>query len=158
LSLEISILLSLALIITAIASLTSKSMSLSLIMLFYSSIILGIVFTIYEGEFAGLLHIITFAGAVSVMLLTTIVMIGEIKLDIGSKKTLLVLSSVITFIVLTSSYYMLLDFKPFKQELKNINLLEFLWEFRSWDLLILIMVLASSMIGIVNLLSKEVEQ
>ena len=61
---EIALLISAVLVGTAIAALVSKSVSVSLIMLFYSSLIVGIIFTAYGSVLIGLFEIITFAGAI----------------------------------------------------------------------------------------------
>lgn len=150
----VAILLSIALISTISVALLSKSVSISLITLFYASLILGIIFATYGGIVVGLVHIITFAGAISVMLLTVILMTGEPKLIIGSRQiagTLIALS----IPVIGVASYELLSGLPFNVPVAPAtSLFEFLWEFRPWDLLILIMVFASSMLAVANLLSK----
>jgi hypothetical protein len=37
------------------------------------------------------------------------------------------------------------------------NLLQFVWEYRPWDLLILLVIFASAMVVVTNLFSKEIE-
>ena len=157
-STEVALLTSAVLLGTAIVALFSKRISVSLINLFYSSITLGIIFTLYGSVIVGLLHIITFAGAVSVLLLTAILMVGESKLDINaSTGALAVLGGVIVVAVVAT--YKLLTALPSVSSsvpvLPPTALLQFIWVFRPWDLLILLMVFASSMVVVVNLFSKE---
>jgi len=158
---EVALLLSAALIITVLAALLSKSMSLSLIMLFYSSLTLGLIFTVYGGTLVGLLHIITFAGAVSVMLLTVILMTGQSDLNIGSKRLAILLSTITILIALAMSY--LLFFKSSGNPTQpptdtSSQLIGFIWLNRPWDLLILVIIFACSMVAVANLLSKEEQE
>jgi len=134
----------------------SKSTSLSLIMLFYSSLILGIIFATYGGIVPGLVHIITFAGAISVMLLTVTLMTGESKLMIGSFRLALLLSIISVPVVGAAAYELLQGVSFAQPSIPGVNsLFQFIWEFRSWDLLILIMVFAASMTVIINLFSRK---
>jgi NADH:ubiquinone oxidoreductase subunit 6 (subunit J) len=156
-SAEISLLLSAALLVTVVAALFSKSMSITVIMLFYASLVLGIIFTIYQGVLIGLLHIITFAGAISVMLLTVVLMTGESSLEIGNRKLAALLSTVTALIVAASSYSLYSNVPNIAPTSPPtpMELLQFVWTFRPWDLLILIVIFAAAMITVVNLLSKE---
>ena len=156
-SFEVALLLSVGLIATVIAALFSRSTSLSLIMLFYSSLILGIIFATYGGILPGLVHIITFAGAVSVMLLTVVLMTGESKLMIGSFRLALLLSVVSVPVVGAAAYELLKGVSiPSQPPIPGVtSLFQFIWEFRPWDLLILVMVFAASMTVIVNLFSRK---
>jgi len=157
-SADFALFMSIVLLATAAVSLFSKRISVSLITLFYSSITLGMIFTIYNGVLVGLLHIVTFAGAVSVLLLTAILMVGEPKLDMNaSLGAIATLSAVIVVVALAA--YRLLGSVP-----TNVGpttaypataLLQFVWLFRPWDLLILLMVFASATIVVVNLFSQE---
>jgi len=151
----VAILLSIALISAISVALLTKSVSVSLITLFYASLILGIIFATYGGIVVGLVHVITFAGAISVMLLTVLLMTGESKLIIGSRQTAGALLVVSIPVIGAASYELLQGaFVINLPESSLSSLLQFLWEFRPWDLLILIMIFASSMIAIANLLSK----
>ncbi len=146
------------LIATVLAALFSKKVSISLIALFYSSIMLGVTFTVYGDMLVGLLTMVTFAGAVSVLLLTVILMTGESKLDIGAGKLSVGLVA-LTIAVAVASVYALTSgwtgslggsFPDISQQV-----MVFAWQFRPWDLLILITVFASAMLGVTNLLSRE---
>lgn len=152
---EVALLLSAALLVTVIAALFSKSMSITLIMLFYSSLVLGVIFTIYGAILVGLLHIITFAGAISVMFLAVILMTGQSDLDIGRRRLLLLVSIVTTLVVAAASYQLFSGSLVGTGQLQAGELLTFIWTYRPWDLLILIVVFACAMIAIVNLLSRE---
>jgi NADH:ubiquinone oxidoreductase subunit 6 (subunit J) len=155
---DVALLLCAALIVTVVVALFSKSVSISLISLFYSSLVLGIIFATYGGIVVGLIHIITFAGAVSVMLLTVILMTGDSKLEIGRRAFALVLVVISVPIVAAASYESLtgLPSGATQPSIAGISsLFQFVWQFRPWDLLILIMVFAASMIAVVNLLSSS---
>jgi NADH:ubiquinone oxidoreductase subunit 6 (subunit J) len=147
-----------ALILTVAVALFSKRVSVSLISLFYTSVMLGITFTVYGDTFVGLLTMVTFAGAVSVLMLTVILMTGESRLDIGFKNLPISLT-LLTILVVVASLYSLTsgwtgslgeDFADISQDL-----MKFIWQYRPWDLLILISVFASAMLGVTNLLTKE---
>jgi NADH:ubiquinone oxidoreductase subunit 6 (subunit J) len=153
-----ALLLSVALIVTVVVALFSKSVSVSLISLFYSSLVLGIIFATYGGIVVGLIHIITFAGAVSVLLLTVVLITGESKLMVGRRELALILVVLSVPIVAAASYESLLGLPrgaPQPSIAGISSLFQFIWEFRPWDLLILIMVFAASMIAVVNLLSTS---
>jgi NADH:ubiquinone oxidoreductase subunit 6 (subunit J) len=149
------------LVAAVVVALFSKSVSVSLIGLFYASIATGLIFTIYGSILVGLLEIITFAGAVSVLLLTAILMTGESKLDIGATKLKIVLLVMSLAVVVVASLSLLTGLpipssastKP--SSLAPADLLQFVWQYRPWDLLILLVVFASAMVAVTNLFSKE---
>jgi len=152
---EVAILLSAALLVTVLSALFSKSMSITLIMMFYASLVLGVIFTIYQGILIGLLHIVTFAGAVSVMLLTVVLMTGQTELNIGKRSLALTLSAVTILVVGAASYSLFSVVPGGVQPEQTMDILAFIWTLRPWDLLILVIVFAGAMTGVVNLLSKE---
>ena len=154
---EVALLLSAALLVTIIAAIFSRSISVTVIMLFYASLVLGVIFTIYQGVVVGLLHITMFAGAMSVMLMTVVLMTGELKLDIGNRKLAALLATITILIVAASSYSLFSGASSLPQSPSQPTqaILTFVWMFRPWDLLILIIIFAAAMIGVVNLLSKE---
>jgi NADH:ubiquinone oxidoreductase subunit 6 (subunit J) len=154
---EIALLLSAALIATVIVALFSKTVSISLISLFYSSLLLGIIFATYDGILVGLVHVITFAGAVSVMLLTVVLMTGESSLAVGRRELAVILVVVSVPLVAVAGYEILggLPESTVQPTIAGVSsLFEFIWQYRPWDLLILIMVFAASMVAVVNLLSS----
>lgn len=147
-----------ALVLTAVAALGAKKVSTSLIMLFYSSVVLGVTFTLYSDALVGLVHMATFAGAISVLLLTVILMTGESNLAMGSRRLALALAAVTALVVLalfsTLSEAASASVSLPSQDI-SLQVLGFVWNYRPWDLLALIMVFASSMVAVVSLLSKE---
>jgi NADH:ubiquinone oxidoreductase subunit 6 (subunit J) len=152
---EIALLLSAALLVTVLSALLSRNMSITLIMMFYASLVLGVIFTIYQGILVGLLHIVTFAGAVSVMLLTVVLMTGQTDLDIG-KRPLAVLLGAVTILVVAAASYSLFSTVPSGvQQPQAMNILSFVWTYRPWDLLILVIIFSGAMTAVVNLLSRE---
>ncbi len=152
---EVALLLSAALLVTVLSALFSRSMSITLIMMFYASIVLGVIFTIYQGILVGLLHIVTFAGAVSVMLLTVVLMTGQTDLNIG-KRSLATSVVIVTILVVGAASYLLFSSAPTgAQPTQSMNILAFIWTLRPWDLLILVIIFGGAMTAVVNLLSKE---
>ena len=147
-----------ALVLTAVAALGAKKVSTSLILLFYSSVVLGVTFTLYSDALVGLVHMATFAGAISVLLLTVILMTGESNLAMGSRRLALLLAGVTGLVVLASLSTLMGGASAQVPQLSNdisLQMLGFVWSYRPWDLLALIIVFASSMVAIVSLLSKE---
>jgi len=157
-SVEITLGLCIVLIITAVTSLLSKTVSLSLILLFYSSIALNIIFIIYGAAIIALIHLVIFAGAISVMLLVTIVITGEANLSIGNTKkyilTIILVIAISVFLGLNIAKELTVS----SGMPVNGELLEFVWTYRPWDLLILIIILAASMVTALNLLSRTREE
>jgi NADH:ubiquinone oxidoreductase subunit 6 (subunit J) len=152
---EVALLLSAALLVTVLGALFSRSMSITLIMMFYASLVLGVIFTIYQGILVGLLHIVIFAGAVSVMLLTVVLMTGQTDLNIG-KRSLAALLGAITVLIVAAASYSLFSAAPSGvPQPQTMNILSFVWMFRPWDLLILVIVFSGAMTAVINLLSKE---
>ncbi len=152
---EIVLLLSAILIITSIIALTSKTVSLSLIMLFYSCIVLNIIFIMYGATLIALVHLTIFAGGVSVMLLTAIVITGELDLRIGEIKNYIIFT-IITLIAMSFiGLYISNKLSTIKINGPKGELLEFIWTHRPWDLLVMIIILAASMVTVLNLLSRR---
>jgi len=145
-----------ALFVTVAAALLSSKVSNSLIALFYSSIILGIAFTLYGDALLGLVTMITFAGAISVLLLSVVLITGESKLDFGPKRMALAaipMAAVIggvSFIALFTGQAGGLATTD-----SSLSVLSFLWTLRPWDLLILMVVFAGAMVAIISLLGGE---
>jgi hypothetical protein len=152
----IALLLSGALFASVAAALLSTKVSNSLIALFYTSIVLGIAFTVYGDGLLGLLTMITFAGAISVLLLSVVLITGESKLDLGARKLAL---GAIPLAAAIGGISLLAVFSG--QEIgigasdSSFSVLQFLWSLRPWDLLILMVVFAGAMVAIISLLGKE---
>jgi NADH:ubiquinone oxidoreductase subunit 6 (subunit J) len=152
----VALLLAGALFATVAAALLSTKVSNSLIALFYTSIVLGIVFTVYGDTLLGLLTMITFAGAISVLLLTVVLMTGESKLDFGARRMALAaipvaaLIGIVSFLTLFSG-----QAGGIASSDSSIPVLSFLWSLRPWDLLILMVVFSGAMVAIISLLGSE---
>lgn len=144
-----------ALVISIGAALQLRSLARSLIALFYASLLLGITFTAYGAAFAGLLHIVTFAGAVSVMLMMLIRLAGTEREEPASghyrfgivSGALLAVSAALAYVVFRS-------YSGSAPVSTTPDFFGFLWLVRPWDLLALLVVLTTAMIGIANLLAK----
>ena len=152
----VALLISGALFVTVAASLLSSKVSNSLISLFYASIVLGVGFTVYGDGLLGLLTMITFAGAISVLLLSVVLITGESKLDLGARKLAL---GAIPLAAAMGGISLVVVFSGQAGGLaasdSSLGVLSFLWTLRPWDLLILIVVFAAAMVAIVSLLGKE---
>ena len=152
----VALLISGALFVTVAVSLLSSKVSNSLISLFYASIVLGIGFTVYGDGLLGLLTMITFAGAISVLLLSVVLITGESKIDLGARK--LALGAVplaaavggVSLVTLFSG-----QAGGLASSDSSLSVLTFLWTLRPWDLLILIVVFAGAMVAVVSLLGKD---
>lgn len=166
-SFEISLLLGTMLVGVTITALMLRKLVWSLILLFYSSIVFGLLLISYGAAFAGLFHIITFAGAVSVLFMVILMIVGGQSLSYSDKLgkanfigMVLTVLAAIPLVVLAS------NFEPFPSRLSEQtqlaglaaqvdNPLAFLWALRSWDLLLLVILVAAAMLGVMNLFSRE---
>jgi NADH:ubiquinone oxidoreductase subunit 6 (subunit J) len=166
-SYEITLFLGLMLTVVTLVALLVRKLVWSLILLFYSSIIFGVLLITLGAEFAGLFHIITFAGAVSVLFMVILMIVGGDAwrfADQLNKQNILglVLAALaaIPLVVLAS------NFQPFQGKVvEQMQLsaltsppsspLAFLWAMRSWDLLLLVILVAAAMLGVMNLFSRE---
>jgi NADH:ubiquinone oxidoreductase subunit 6 (subunit J) len=154
----LSITISVAILATVLVALFSKKVSVSLIALFWTSTLLGVVFTMYGDALVGLMQIVTFSGAVSVLFLTVILMTGESKLDIGATRLgimVVVGALVLVILALTQVAPGLVGLSPSEYTDVSLTTFSFLWKFRPWDLLILVTVFASAMVTVANLFSRE---
>ncbi len=166
-SFETSLLLGAMLVGVTIAALMVRKLVWSLILLFYSSIIFGLLLISYGAAFAGLFHIITFAGAVSVLFMVILMIVGGQAFSYMDKLgkenytgMILAILAAIPLIILVS------NFQPFPVRLgersqllglasQPTNPLSFLWVLRSWDLLLVVILVAAAMLGVMNLFSRE---
>ena len=164
---EITLFLGLMLVIVTVVALLVRKLVWSLILLFYSSIVFGVLLITLGAEFAGLFHIVTFAGAVSVLFMVILMIVGgdawrfEDKLNKQNILGLvLAVLAAIPLVVLVS------NFQPFQgkvvEQMQLSGLasspgspLVFLWAMRSWDLLLVVIVVAAAMLGVMNLFSRE---
>jgi len=139
----------------------------SLILLFYSSIMFGLLLMTYGATFAGLFHIITFAGAVSVLFMVILMIVGSPALSRNDKLgkenflgMILAVLAAIPLIALVSNFEPLPNSMTEQVQLSALatkpnSALEFLWLMRSWDLLLFVVLLAAAMLGVMNLFSRE---
>jgi NADH:ubiquinone oxidoreductase subunit 6 (subunit J) len=152
----VALLLSGALLVTVAMALLSTKVSNSLIALFYTSIVLGVTFTVYGDGLLGMLTMITFAGAISVLLLSVVLITGESNLNLGARG--LALLSV-PLAAAVGGVSLLAVFNGSAGGLtasdSSLAVLGFLWTLRPWDLLILMVVFAGAMVAIVSLLGGE---
>jgi len=147
-----------ALVGTVAFALFSTKVSSSLIALFYSSVILAVIFTISGDALLGLVQMATFAGAVSVLTLSVVLMTGESRLGLGIKN--LGVASVLALLAFAAATFSIIiggSGSAFPSSYADISsqVLVLLWVDRPWDLLILVMAFASAMVTISNLMSKE---
>jgi NADH:ubiquinone oxidoreductase subunit 6 (subunit J) len=152
------LILSGALVATVAFALFSTKVSSSLIALFYSSMILAVIFTISGDALLGLVQMATFAGAVSVLTLSVILMTGESRLGLGVRK--LGLAAVLALVAFAAAAFYAIKggpVSPFPGSYTDLSnqVLTLLWVDRPWDLLILVMAFASAMVTISNLMSRE---
>jgi NADH:ubiquinone oxidoreductase subunit 6 (subunit J) len=151
-----ALLLSGALIASVGVALAAKKVSTSLIALFYSAIILGVTFTFYGDSLLGLLTMVTFAGAVSVLLLTVILITGEAALDIGARGLALLLAPLTALIGVASLYALGTSGSGVPSTADtSLSVFAFAWTQRPWDLLILMVVFAAAMVAVVNMLGGD---
>jgi NADH:ubiquinone oxidoreductase subunit 6 (subunit J) len=168
-SYEITLILGSMLVGVTLVALMIRRLVWSLILLFYSSIIFGILLVTYGATFAGLFHIITFAGAVSVLFMVILMIVGGTSLSytdrLGRENfvgMILGLLAAIPLVLIMS------NFTPLSQRLNEhaqfaritlqpVDPLEFLWSLRAWDLLLVVILVAAAMLGVMNLFSREGE-
>ena len=152
----VALLISGALFATVAVALLSTKVSNSLIALFYTSIVLGVAFTLYGDALLGLLTMITFAGAISVLLLSVVLITGESKIDLGAKKLAV---AAIPLAAAIGGLSLLAVFTGqaggIASSDSSLDVLSFLWTLRPWDLLILMVVFAGAMVSIISLLGGE---
>ena len=167
---EITLVLGVMLVGVTLVALMVRKLVWSLIMLFYSSILFGLLLISYGAAFAGLFHIITFAGAVSVLFMVILMIVGGQALSypdrLGKQNfvgMILALLAAVPLVILVS------NFKPFPNRLSEqtqlVGLatqpdgpLGFLWLLRSWDLLLVVILVSAAMLGVMNLFSREAGQ
>ncbi|MGA8858217.1 MAG: NADH-quinone oxidoreductase subunit J [Candidatus Bathyarchaeia archaeon] len=164
-SFDVTFLLGTMLVGVTIVALMVRKLVWSLILLFYSSIVFGLLLISYGATFAGLFHIITFAGAVSVLFMVILMIVGGQALSdkIGKENLtgmILAILAAIPIVIIVS------NFQPFPVRLDERtqllgltsqpnNPLGFLWALRSWDLLLVVILVAAAMLGVMNLFSRE---
>lgn len=156
----VAILLSATLLLTVVAALLARKVSVSLILLFYASLLLGVIFTVYDDVLIGLVTMITFAGAVSVLILTVVLMTGQSVMGAATRPSQLLVVAAGAAVVAVAAYSLFSAAPGGAPQAAgdiSLQLFGFLWAFRPWDLLILVTVFAASMVSVTSLLSGESE-
>ncbi len=166
-SYEITFFLGLMLVVVTVVALLVRKLVWSLILLFYSSIVFGVLLITLGAEFAGLFHIVTFAGAVSVLFMVILMIVGgdawRFEDQLNKQNILglvLAVLAAIPLVVLVS------NFQPFQGKVVEqmqlsglasppVSPLAFMWAMRSWDLLLVVILVAAAMLGVMNLFSRE---
>jgi len=163
-SFETSLLLGLMLVVVTVLALLVRKLLLSAVLLSCSSIVFGLLLVSYGAVYAGLFHIVTFAGALSVYFMVVLMIIGGAaqseRLDKRSYVGLTL--ALLTAIPLT---LLLSKFQPFpikfseQVALAGMSIqpegpLGFLWDLRAWDLLLVVIVVSAAMLGVMNLFSR----
>jgi NADH:ubiquinone oxidoreductase subunit 6 (subunit J) len=163
---ELTLFLGVMLVGVTVVALMVRKLVWSLILLFYSSIIFGLILITYGASFAGLFHIITFAGAVSVLFMVILMIVGG---EASSTENLrkenyggaaLAILFAIPFVMLVSNFAPLPNMINEQSQLAELTFqvngpLGFLWNVRSWDLLLVVILVAAAMLGVMNLFSRE---
>jgi NADH:ubiquinone oxidoreductase subunit 6 (subunit J) len=164
---EISLVLGVMLVGVTLVALAIRRLVWSLILLFYSSIVFGILLMTYGAVFAGLFHVITFAGAVSVLFMVILMIVGGQALSYTDKLgkenfvgIILAILAAVPIILLVSNFQPLPSRISEQTQLAGLptqpdSPLSFLWLMRSWDLLLVVVLVAAAMLGVMNLFSRE---
>ena len=166
-SYEITLALGVMLVGVTFVALLVRRLVWSLILLFYSSIVFGMLLISFGAAFAGLFHIITFAGAVSVLFMVILMIVGGeawTRADkLGKDNALgmvLAILTAIPIILLVSNFEPLPSRMSEQLQLSGLasqpdGALAFLWLLRSWDLLLAVVLVAAAMLGVMNMFSRE---
>ncbi len=152
------------LVVSSTSALLVRRLLWSLILLFYSSLLLGGILFWYGAAYAGLFHIITFAGAVSVMFMVIIMLVGQDrpqKVAITPQLVSGVVLAIVGFLPFIFFTTRLQQVQNAVQETSlvsgSIDELGFLWNFQSWDLVFVLVPVTAAILTVINLFSKEGE-
>lgn len=156
--------LAVLLVASSISALLVRRLLWSLILLFYSSLFLGGILFWYGAVYAGLFHIVTFAGAVSVMFMVIIMLVGQDtpeKLNLSPRTIAGAILSIACFLPFAVLISRLSPAQNAIHEASLVNAsvddLSFLWSFRSWDLVFVLLPIVAAVLTVINLFSKEGE-
>lgn len=160
----VPLILAVLLVASSTSALLVRRLLWSLILLFYSSLLLGGILLWYGAVYAGLFHIITFAGAVSVMFMIILMLVGQDPSEKTGLKRLNLLGVVLSALGLIPFVFAIGQLSPASNKILepsivngSVNDLTFLWSFRSWDLLFVLLPITAAVLVLVNLFSKEGE-
>ena len=166
-SYELTFILGSMLVSVTIVALSVRKLIWSLIMLFYSSIMFGLILMANGSAFAGLFHIVTFSGAISVLFMVIMMIVGNqaaTQADKPTKSSLI--GIIITALAITPIILIVSNFTPLPNQvgeqlqlsgIQNLpsDPLAFMWSMRSWDLILITILVAGAMLGIINQFSRE---
>jgi len=166
-SYELTFILGSMLVSVTIVALVVRKLIWSLIMLFYASIMFGLILITDGSAFAGLFHIVTFSGAISVLFMVIMMIVGNqasTQVDKLGKSS--VVGIIVTAIAAVPLILIVSNFTPLPNRISEqlqlsgiqnppTDPLSFMWTMRSWDLILITILVAGAMLGIVNLFSRE---
>ena len=152
------------LVTSSVFALLVRRLLWSSILLFYSSLLLGGILFWYGAVYAGLFHIITFAGAVSVMFMVIIMIVGQdqpekIRLSPQLVAGLAVSAAVLATLLMLTKRVTRVSNAVQESSLvsPSIDDLAFLWNYQSWALVFILVPVTIAILTIVNLFSREGE-
>lgn len=166
-SYELTFILGSMLVSVTIVALVVRKLIWSLIMLFYASIMFGLILIADGSAFAGLFHIVTFSGAISVLFMVIMMIVGNqasTQVDKPGKSStvgiIITALAAVPLILIVSNFTPLPNRISEQLQLSGIqnpptDPLSFMWTMRSWDLILITILVAGAMLGIVNLFSRE---
>jgi len=156
----VPLILAVLLVASSVAALAVRRLLWSLILLFYSSLLLGGILFWFGAVYAGLFHIITFAGAVSVVFMVIIMLVGQ---DPPEKRELII-GLALAAIGLAPFLMLSGQLAPIPNKIQETTLvgssvdeLGFLWNFQAWSVVFVLLPVTAAILAVVNLFSREGE-
>jgi NADH:ubiquinone oxidoreductase subunit 6 (subunit J) len=127
----------------------------------------GLILIADGSAFAGLFHIVTFSGAISVLFMVIMMIVGNqasTQVDKLGKSS--AIGIIITALAAVPLILIVSNFTPLPNRISEqlqlsgiqnppTDPLSFMWTMRSWDLILITILVAGAMLGIVNLFSRE---
>jgi NADH:ubiquinone oxidoreductase subunit 6 (subunit J) len=160
----VPLILAVLLVASSISALLVRRLLWSLILLFYSSLLLGGILFWYGAVYAGLFHIITFAGAVSVMFMIILMLVGQDQPETTGFKRASFLGALFAIVGFVLFVMVIGQIVPAPNKIventivgASVDDLSFLWSFQSWDVVFVIVPVTAAVLVLVNLFSKEGE-
>ncbi len=160
----VPLVLAVLLVASSIAALFVRRLLWSLILLFYSSLLLGGILLWYGAAYAGLFHIITFAGAVSVVFMVIIMLVGQDQPEKPRLRPELAVGLVLTALAFVPFLALLAQLTPAQNRIHETTLisgsedeLSFIWNYQSWTLLFVLLPMGAAILSVINIFSKEGE-
>ncbi len=160
----VPLILAVLLVASSISALVVRRLVWSLILLFYSSLLLGGILFWYGAVYAGLFHIITFAGAVSVMFMIILMLVGQDQPETGSFKRASIFAALVTLVGAVLFTIAIGQLVPAPNRVVEASIvsvtaddLSFLWSYWSWDIVFVIVPVIAAVLVLVNLFSREGE-